>query len=69
MADVKSEQELAFPSFWDARYRDHNGDEPSHEWFKSFDSLQPFFNKHLLESKGPDTNPRILHLGSGDSVS
>jgi SAM-dependent methyltransferase len=34
------------------------------EWFRSFSDLQPFFSAHL---RPPDTTPRILHLGCGNS--
>lgn len=69
MAAVRTkEEELAYASFWDQRYLNSSGDYPTHEWFKNFESLKTFFNKHLVELKGPDTNPRILHLGCGDST-
>lgn len=56
---------LAYAEFWDERYS-KAGEEPTHEWFRSFDALEPFFKKHLF-TKPHDA--RILHLGSGDSVS
>ncbi|KXT13102.1 hypothetical protein AC579_2160 [Pseudocercospora musae] len=59
---------LATPEFWNTRYEKSDGSNPTHEWFRSFDALKPFFEKHLLTSKPADTNPRILHLGSGDST-
>ena len=68
MSGTEPEQELAFPSYWDARYQDYDGDEPSHEWYKSFESLRQVFCKYVLTPKPPHTNPRIIHLGSGDSV-
>ncbi|KAK8233206.1 S-adenosyl-L-methionine-dependent methyltransferase [Phyllosticta capitalensis] len=54
---------LAYAEFWDERYS-KAGEEPTHEWFRSFDALEPFFKKHLF-TKPHDA--RILHLGSGDS--
>lgn len=43
----------------------------SFEWFKDFESLKPFFRKHLpnAEAKeGQELGPRVLHLGCGNSV-
>jgi len=68
MPATESEQELAFPSYWDARCQDYDGDEPSHEWYESFEGLKQVFRKYVLTPKSPDTNPRMIHLGSGDSV-
>ena len=65
------EQELSRSEYWDERHKTSTttGDEPSHEWFKGFENLKPFITTHLLEPKRPDENPRVLHLGCGDSVS
>jgi hypothetical protein len=63
------EEDLSHASFWDQRYANSGGDAPTHEWFKSFESLKPFFYNHLIERRRSDYNPRILHLGCGDSVS
>ncbi|KAF2500169.1 S-adenosyl-L-methionine-dependent methyltransferase [Lophium mytilinum] len=69
MATAKTkDEELALPSFWDQRYLNSDGEHPTHEWFKTFESLKPFFTKHLLAKKAPDTSPCILHLGCGDST-
>jgi hypothetical protein len=45
-------------------------DVPTHEWFRSYSDLEPFFAKVLFERPGcrPDDNPSVLHLGCGDSV-
>jgi EEF1A lysine methyltransferase 4 len=65
------DQNLSKASFWDERYSSAppGSDAPTHEWFKSFDSLKPFLEKHLFLPKPPDDDIRILHLGCGDSVS
>lgn len=74
---VKDEDliELSKPEFWDARYtseqqagRDgtQSGLDSSHEWFRTFETLRPFFAQHLPAS--PSTC-HILHLGCGSSVS
>jgi hypothetical protein len=55
-------------SFWNERYAKTEDDKPTHEWFRDFEELQPFFAKHLLETRKPESKPKILHLGSGDSV-
>lgn len=60
-------EKLVYPEFWDQRYIHSAGDEPTHEWYRTFEDLAPFFVK-LYEAYGPETNPKLLHLGSGDSV-
>lgn len=60
---------LGHASFWDERYsKAGDSTEPTHEWFRDFASLEPFFEKHLFTARKPDAKPQILHLGSGDSV-
>jgi hypothetical protein len=61
--------EIVQPDFWDSRYINSNGDEPTHEWFGA-SSVQKLFQRNLFGTPGlrPEDNPRILHLGSGDSV-
>ena len=60
---------LGHASFWDERYsKAGDSTEPTHEWFRDFASLEPFFETHLFATRKPETRPRILHLGSGDSV-
>jgi hypothetical protein len=69
MAGSDEEAEaLAHPGYWDARYTGSDGKTPSHEWFRTYNDLQPFFSKYLFESYAPETEPKILHLGAGDSV-
>ncbi|RMD41793.1 hypothetical protein DV735_g3301, partial [Chaetothyriales sp. CBS 134920] len=58
---------LAYAEYWDERYGQVGPDEQVHEWFRSFDDLGPFFDRHLFQVRSPETNPKILHLGSGDS--
>jgi hypothetical protein len=63
---------LGHASFWDQRYasasksEENDDSKPTHEWFRTFDSLLPFFEKHLFNVRSKDD--LILHLGSGDSV-
>ncbi len=63
---------LSHASYWDERYAraDDSTSDPTHEWFRSFSDLVPFFERHLFTVPGltPEDNPLILHLGSGDSV-
>ena len=64
---------LGHASFWDERYAKATGDDdagakPTHEWFRDFHSLEPFFRRHLFGVRPAESRPRILHLGSGDSV-
>lgn len=61
---------LGHANFWDERYaKADDGEKPTHEWFRDFASLEPFFSRHLFAVRDPTTRPRIMHLGSGDSVS
>jgi hypothetical protein len=62
-------ERLAHSEYWDERYAKVGLDEQVHEWFRSFNDLVPFFERHLFQQQKAETNPRILHLGSGDSVS
>jgi len=59
---------LATPEYWNTRYTTSSGPEPTHEWFRSYAALEPFFARHLFPSYPPSSNPQILHLGSGDST-
>lgn len=73
---VKEEELIAlgYPEFWDTRYAadqksaEDGTQQPldSFEWFRNFDSLRPFFEKHLPASP---SQCHILHLGCGNSVS
>ncbi|KAI1640845.1 S-adenosyl-L-methionine-dependent methyltransferase [Biscogniauxia mediterranea] len=67
MADKELER-LAHADYWDERYAEAGPDRRVHEWFRSFGDLEGFFEKHLFRPRGPQTGPRILHLGSGDST-
>ena len=65
MSDEQS-QALSHADYWNARYATSDGENPTHEWFKSFEALGPFFASRLFGVY--DTNAKILHLGSGDST-
>lgn len=69
MADLSEAEALATPEFWNERYTKSDGSNPTHEWFRTFAALEPYFQKHLFSQRAPETSPRIMHLGSGDSVS
>lgn len=59
-------KEFGHPEYWNKRYE--NGLESeggTYEWFRTFQKLRPFFTRTLPE---PNTKPRILHLGCGNSV-
>lgn len=60
---------LAHFEYWNERYAKVGLDGQVHEWLRSFDDLIPFFDRHLFQVRRPETAPKILHLGSGDSVS
>lgn len=69
MSSLKEAQALARSEFWDDRYAKADGDKPTHEWFRGFDALEHFFEKHLFSVRGAEgKGQRVLHLGSGDSV-
>jgi len=59
---------LATPEYWDSRYAQSNGEDPTHEWFRSYEALEPFFKENLFATKPAEQAPRIVHLGTGDSV-
>lgn len=67
----ENDRQLSHSEYWDSRYVVSDGENPTHEWFRSFQTLQPFFQKNLFDVRDPATgaDPYILHLGSGDSVS
>jgi hypothetical protein len=74
MAGVKNLEELAHPDYWDQRYR-KNANNELFEWLKPFKSIEPLLSAHLpkpvaAEDGGPQQQkqPRILHLGCGNSV-
>ncbi len=73
-------EKLSHANFWDERYaaekvertpkKDESedgteGELGNFEWFRTFNDLRDFFGKKLPSS---DFNPRILHLGCGNSV-
>ncbi|KAF2102820.1 S-adenosyl-L-methionine-dependent methyltransferase [Rhizodiscina lignyota] len=70
MGEPKKADELAFASYWDKRYEtgDHLDDQPTHEWFRGFDSLKPWLSKHLFDARPAERDPVIIHLGCGDST-
>ncbi|KAI1334031.1 S-adenosyl-L-methionine-dependent methyltransferase [Xylariaceae sp. FL0016] len=61
-------ERLAHADYWDERYAEIHGDQQVHEWFRSYQDLEEFFDRHLFQSYPSSTAPRILHLGSGDST-
>ncbi|MCJ1320338.1 hypothetical protein MMC15_005676 [Xylographa vitiligo] len=64
--DVKSTIELGFPDYWNRRYANvAESEQATHEWFRTFDKLRLFLEKELPSAS---SEPRILHLGCGDST-
>ncbi|OCK74792.1 hypothetical protein K432DRAFT_420143 [Lepidopterella palustris CBS 459.81] len=59
---------LAHSEYWDERYAGVGPDEQVHEWFRSFNDLMPFFDRHLFQVRRVERAIRIIHLGSGDST-
>lgn len=72
MSDAKTLEELAFAKYWDDRYAKPDAEE-SFEWFKSYENLKGFLGKWLPKvseiEEGKVEQPKILHLGCGNSVS
>lgn len=74
----ESLEELQYASYWDARYaappsdpdslarREAADGQESYEWFRKFEHLKEFFERHLPAA---ETKSKILHLGCGNSVS
>jgi hypothetical protein len=60
---------LSTSEYWDKRYAQADGQNATHEWFRSFSALLPFLQSNLFDTRPVEEKPRILHLGSGDSVS
>lgn len=67
MGDDEENKRLAYAEYWDDRYAETEGGQ-LHEWFRSFKDLDEFFSRHFFEAYPHGAAPRILHLGSGDSV-
>ncbi|KAI1045378.1 hypothetical protein LB505_014198 [Fusarium chuoi] len=67
---IAEDQQLALPEYWDSRYVTSNNCDQTHEWYRSFSQVLQFLQKNLLEQAGrtAQDDPRILHLGSGDST-
>jgi len=62
----RSLKELGFPDYWNKRYETGSEiDGATHEWFRTFEKLRTFFERTLPEAS---SEPRVLHLGCGDSV-
>lgn len=61
---IEEDRALSSPDYWDGRYAGGDG----HEWFRSYDDLEPFLRPSLFEAFAPSSEPVVLHLGSGDSV-
>jgi len=71
-------KELSTTSYWDTRYQSEqegqeakqgsqkDGDEKEYEWFRTFEQIKPFLEKHLPP---PSPDVKILQLGCGTSVS
>ncbi|KAH6675473.1 S-adenosyl-L-methionine-dependent methyltransferase [Halenospora varia] len=70
MVKEESLKELAYPKYWDERYREQTTGETStqsesFEWFRNFAQLRPFFEQHLPPSS---SGCQILQLGCGNST-
>lgn len=68
MRPAEEAKAIGTPEYWDVRYAQSDGQNPTHEWVKTFEALEPFLKERLYPVKPAESNPRVLHLGSGDSV-
>ncbi|KAH0289583.1 hypothetical protein M436DRAFT_55093 [Aureobasidium namibiae CBS 147.97] len=59
---------LSTSEYWDLRYAQADGENATHEWFRSFSTLLPFLQSNLFDVRPVDQKPKILHFGSGDST-
>lgn len=50
------------------RYFTASHEDQSRQYFQIFGGLEPFVKKHLIDPCPPGVDPRILHLGAGDST-
>lgn len=66
---LEEDRALSSSEYWDSRYSS-SGDGQLHEWFRSFENLEPFFQDNFFNVQGmtAEDDPLVLHLGSGDSV-
>lgn len=46
VSDTKTKR-LASSEYWDERYAEVRSAKQVHEWFRTFDDLEPFFGRHL----------------------
>lgn len=42
MEGKEKDEALATPKFWNGRYAKFDGQNPTHEWFRTFEALEPF---------------------------
>lgn len=68
LADAKTLEGIAHPEYWDARYS--RAAESSYDWFGSYSTPQPFFERHMppaAPSSDPESTakPLLLHLVIG----
>ncbi|KAI3319360.1 S-adenosyl-L-methionine-dependent methyltransferase [Xylariaceae sp. AK1471] len=68
MSSDKELEKLVHPAYWDSRYQETEPGQQLHEWFRSFSDLEEFLRPNFFQAYPAESNPRILHLGSGDST-
>lgn len=67
MSSKESLEELTHAEYWDKRYTDKAESEPNYDWLRSFETIKPFFQKHLPKPEEAQ-QLSILQLGCGNSV-
>ncbi|KAI0423550.1 S-adenosyl-L-methionine-dependent methyltransferase [Xylaria sp. FL1042] len=68
MFSDKQLAELAEPEYWNTRYHDTESNQQLHEWFRAYADIEKFLKRSLFHAYPTESNPRVLHLGSGDST-
>jgi len=69
MASNEEQAALTYAAYWDEHYSQPQSAQ-THEWYRSFDDLEPFFERNLFTSPGhtPQNDTLVMHLGSGGST-
>lgn len=66
--DIIEAGKLGSSSYWNSEYSICAIEASSHEWFRTFEEIWPWMAKYIINRLPPELNPRLLHLGCGDSV-
>ena len=67
---IDNDSLLTVPESCKSCYFQSDGGAPAYDWLRSFDKLEPFFQKNIFKNEDirAQDHPSILHLGPGESV-